>query len=59
MSRARDIASGSGIEAGEVLPHIIPGVLYPAVGNIMMDGSTALSASSLRSHMIMDIIVII
>ena len=46
MTRARDLASGSGIEAGEVLPHIIPGVLYPAVANIMLDGSTALSAST-------------
>ena len=25
-------------------PHIIPGVLYPAVANIMVDGTTALSA---------------
>ena len=46
MSIARDLASGSGIEAGEVVPHIIPGVLYPAVANIMVDGSTALSAST-------------
>ena len=29
-----------------VKPHIIPDVLYPAVNNIMMDGSTALSAST-------------
>ena len=28
----------------EVKPHIIPGVLYPAVANIMVDGTTALSA---------------
>ena len=27
-----------------VKPHIIPDVLYPAVSNIMVDGSTALSA---------------
>ena len=27
-------------------PHIIPGVLYPAVANVMLDGSTALSAST-------------
>ena len=27
-------------------PHIRPGVLYPAVANIMVDGSTALSAST-------------
>ena len=30
----------------EVRPHIKPGVLYPAVANIMLDGSTALSAST-------------
>jgi len=29
-----------------VKPHIIPDVLYPAVSNIMVDGSTALSAST-------------
>ncbi|MDP6586614.1 MAG: hypothetical protein QF535_18310, partial [Anaerolineales bacterium] len=29
-----------------VKPHIIPDVLYPAVNNIMVDGSTALSAST-------------
>ena len=46
MSIARDLASGSGIEAGEVVPHIIPGVLYPAVANIMVDGTTSLSAST-------------
>ena len=28
------------------VPHIIPGVLYPAVANVMLDGSTALSAST-------------
>ena len=27
-----------------VKPHIIPDVLYPAVANVMLDGSTALSA---------------
>jgi len=38
MTRARDLASGSGIEAGEVLPHIIPDVLYPAVEGKDLDG---------------------
>ncbi|MBO58377.1 MAG: hypothetical protein CMA77_05215, partial [Euryarchaeota archaeon] len=43
MTRARDIASGidyiTGIDAGEVLPHIIPGVLYPAVEGNDLDGT--------------------
>ena len=39
MSIARDLASGSGIEAGEVVPHIIPGVLYPAVAGNDLDGT--------------------
>ena len=50
MTRARDIASGAdfstGMDAGEVLPHIIPGVLYPAVADKMVDGTTSLSAST-------------
>ena len=46
MTKARDIASGSGIEAGEVVPHIITGVLYPAVTDKMLDGTTSLSAST-------------
>ena len=41
MTRARDLASGSGIDAGEVLPHIIPDVLYPAVSGKLLDGSTS------------------
>ena len=44
MTRARDLASGSGIEAGEVLPHIIPGVLYPAIAGKDLSG-TALGGS--------------
>jgi len=44
MTRARDLASGSGIEAGEVVPHIIPGVLYPAVGGKGIDGSTTVTS---------------
>ena len=43
MTRARTIASGvdyiTGIDAGEVLPHIIPGVLYPAVAGNDLDGT--------------------
>ena len=49
MTRARDIASGidyiTGIDAGEVLPHIIPGVLYPAVSGKLLDGSTSHSGN--------------
>ena len=49
MTRARDIASGidyiTGIDAGEVLPHIIPGVLYPAVAGKLLDGSTSHSGN--------------
>ena len=39
MTRARDIASGLGPEAGEGKPHIIPGVLYPAVGGNDIHGT--------------------
>tara|TARA_Y100000593_G_scaffold55152_1_gene103092 strand:- start:203 stop:922 length:720 start_codon:yes stop_codon:yes gene_type:complete len=39
MTRARDIASGLGPEAGEVVPHIIPGVLYPAVSGNDINGT--------------------
>ena len=41
MTRARDIATGSGIESGEVVPHIIPGMLYPAIAGKLFDGSTS------------------
>jgi len=45
---AADMATQTELDAlayqGE--PHIIPDVLYPAVANIMVDGSTALSAST-------------
>ena len=56
MTRARDIANygkqttdlGTQAELDAVafqsVPYIIPDVLYPAVANIMVDGSTALSA---------------
>ena len=44
MTKARDLASGSGIEAGEVVPHIIPGVLYPAVAGKDLS-NTALGGS--------------
>ena len=43
MTRARTIASGvdyiTGIDAGEVLPHIIPNVLYPAVAGNDLNGT--------------------
>ena len=39
MTRARDIASGLGPEAGEGKPHIIPGVLYPAVSGNDINGT--------------------
>ena len=49
MTRARDIASGidfiTGIDAGEVVPHIIPGKLYPAVAGKLLDGSTSHSGA--------------
>ena len=45
MTKARDLASGSGIEAGEVLPHIIPGVLCPAVAGKLLDGTTSHSGA--------------
>ncbi len=44
------VTGGSGLNAvpvpadADTIPHIIPDVLYPAVANIMVDGSTALSA---------------
>jgi len=47
-----DLATQAELDAAETamgfqsVPHIIPGVLYPAVDNIMLDGSTALSAST-------------
>ena len=41
MTRARDIASGLGPEAGEGKPHIIPDVLYPAVAGKLLDGTTS------------------
>ena len=50
MNRARDIASGLGPEAGEVVPHIIPGVLYPSyvasgTSNKLLDGTTSHSGA--------------
>ena len=38
-----DVTDGSAITTS-VKPHIITDMLYPAVANIMVDGSTALSA---------------
>ena len=46
MTRARTNADQAHTESLSVVPHIIPDVLYPAVANIMVDGSTALSAST-------------
>ena len=45
MTRARTNADQAHTESFQHA-HIIPGVLYPAVANIMVDGSTALSAST-------------
>ena len=45
MSRSRDIADGSSRDAGEVVPHIIPGTLYPAVAGKLLDGSTSHSGN--------------
>ena len=50
MTRARDIASGLGPEAGEGKPHIIPGVLYPSyvasgTSNKLLDGTTSHSGA--------------
>jgi len=54
MTRANDIARGydfsTGIDAGEVLPHIIPDVLYPSyvasgTSNKLLDGTTAHSGA--------------
>lgn len=41
MTRARDIASGINTrdDSGEAVPHIIPGVLYPAVGGNDINGT--------------------
>ena len=44
MTRARINADQAHTESLSVVPHIIPDVLDPAVANIMVDGSTALSA---------------
>ena len=41
---ADELTSTALASVEHVKPHIQPGVLYPAVANIMMDGSTALSA---------------
>ena len=44
MTRARDIASGLGPEAGEGKPHIIPNMLYPAIDGKGIDGTTTVSS---------------
>ncbi len=38
MTKARDLASGLGVESGEVIPHIKPDVLYPAVAGKDLSG---------------------
>ena len=43
---ADELTSTALASVEHVKPHIQPGVLYPAVANIMLDGSTALSAST-------------
>ena len=43
---ADELTSTALASVEHVKPHIQPGVLYPAVANIMVDGSTALSAST-------------
>ena len=55
MSRARDIAdlgneasgglTSSDISAIQVIPHIIPGVLYPAISGKLLDGTTSHSGN--------------
>ncbi len=46
MTRARTNADQAHTESVESIPHIIPGVLYPAVADKMVDGTTSLSAST-------------
>ena len=46
MTRARENADQAHAESVESIPHIIPGVLYPAVADKMLDGTTSLSAST-------------
>jgi len=47
---ATDLATQAELDAisgdPDTIPHIIPDVLYPAVANVMVDGSTSLSAST-------------
>ena len=43
---ADELTSTALASVEHVKPHIQPGTLYPAVANIMLDGSTALSAST-------------
>ena len=45
MSRARTNADQAHTESVESIPHIIPGVLYPAVAGKLLDGSTSHSGN--------------
>ena len=45
MTRARTNADQAHTESVESIPHIIPGVLYPAVAGKLLDGSTSHSGN--------------
>ena len=45
MTRARTNADQAHTESLSVVPHIIPGVLYPAVAGKLLDGSTSHSGA--------------
>ena len=45
MTRARTNADQAHTESLSVEPHIIPGVLYPAVAGKLLDGSTSHSGN--------------
>ena len=45
MTRARTNADQAHTESLSVEPHIIPGVLYPAVAGKLLDGSTSHSGA--------------
>ena len=53
MSIARDIASGE-LDAGEVVPHIIPGVLYPAYQGHLIGKVNPVVDSSDSAHVIIN-----
>ena len=45
MTRARTNADQAHTENVESIPHIVPGVLYPAVAGKLLDGSTSHGAT--------------